>query len=479
MKQINLLLSFSLFFLVSGSIFSQNDDAISWYSGATDRIYGSPALLGGQLFYGSIDGNIHCVDFASGRKYYHVNLGGSIRSTPLVFDNKLIIVAGNDLLCYDPADMTIKWRFEPQASAEDIAMDEWDYHHSSPILYKGHLYFGSSNGNLYRINPESGDSLSSWKTKELDAIRTTPKIKDGILYFGDWRGIIYALDLETDLYKWTKATRTEQYYENFAGILASIEVGDEILYYGARNQTIKALNKENGETVWSYTSPDGGWISGSPILYGNLLLIAGSDNHKTLCFDALNGELKWTFDFPGNSFSIPIILEDKLIFTTGNAYANLGTNYGRGFIHILNLPDGSLYKEIEFDGNVFSSPVKLGSDLLMGSDNKNMYALDIFELTGIETSLADYLPLHKLKFKCYPNPISGAINVSFEINKNSSVKVEFLDLSGRLIHVEKVEATHAGQVNFESTFNIPNQILIARLFLDNQPQASLKFFAYL
>ena len=103
--------------------------AVEWQSGATDRVYSTPAIVGDKISSGSIDGFLHCADIESGRKYYQYQTNGIINSELLVYKNYVILVSGNDLICFDPESMSEKWRFLTESNPELAQMHELDYHH--------------------------------------------------------------------------------------------------------------------------------------------------------------------------------------------------------------------------------------------------------------------------------------------------------------------------------------------------------------
>ena len=435
MKKQSVYIFIAIFLILSGinKITAQD---IKWQTGTGDRTYASSVVVGEQVFAGSNNGRFYSIGINDGRQYFQYNTGNIINSIPLEYNGFIFFVSGNDLICFDPETLSEKWKFQNNASSDLIKFDQWDYHHSSPVYYDGVIYYGCGNGFIYGVDPETGEQLSSIESINNAAIRSTPVIKNGILYYGDWEGVVYAFDLTSEELKWSTQTYTGQHIDNYAGITTHIEVGATLVYYGARNHIINALNKSTGVISWTYTSLDGGWISGDPVLKDNYLLIGGSDNHKFLCFNALSGQLLWEYDFRGNCFSLPLIVEDKVVFTTGNAYANTGTNPGRGFIHVLMIQSGELYYEYELPGNVFSSPILDGGIVYIGCDDKNLYAFNGSVVLGISTGLEPkkkYDISDSIKFKSYPNPFINNTCIEFSIPGPGDVYINIIDMQGREI----------------------------------------------
>jgi len=480
-SQLKSIILLMVILLMGKGVQAQQAESLLWFAGATDRIYGSPVIFGDKIFVGSIDGRLHCIDRETGRKYYQVDMEGIINSTPIVYQQTIIFVAGNDLVCFDPEAIEEVWRYSSGSNDDPEQFDEWDYHHSSPVLHDGQIYLGSATGFLLAINPETGQLITSWATTNNAPIRTPPSFDGNTVYFGDWAGKIYALDLQSSSYLWAVNTYTGQSYENYAGILSHIEIGENLIYYGARNHIIKALRKSNGQTAWAYTSPDGGWISGDPVLFDDLLLVGGSDNHKLLCFNAANGTLVWDYTYPGNCFSRPLLTDDKIILTTGNAYANTGQNYGKGFVHVLNLPGGEVFQEVELPGNSFSSPVEHEGVVYVGCDDKNLYAFDGLKLAGIVgSSVVDNWnnKIDQTKLKAFPNPFSEKLHFSFELIEAGEVSIKILDLTGRSIDHILIQPLPSGQHVIATRIPSvsPNGMILAQLLRNNKPISCIRLY---
>jgi len=97
---------------------------------------------------------------------------------------------------------------------------------------------------------------------------------------------------------------------------SAVVAGKKLLYVTTRAD-VHALNPENGEEVWRYTMPfSDEHFRTPPSLYGNALYASIAD--VLVCLDASSGEMRWRFDADGNIFPAVAVLENTVIFGTGD-----------------------------------------------------------------------------------------------------------------------------------------------------------------
>jgi outer membrane protein assembly factor BamB len=106
-----------------------------------DRVSSAPALAGGTVVFGAIDGKVYAIDAATGK---------------------------------------LKWAFVTK-----------DAVYSSPTITGGVVFVGSDDDNLYALDLKTGGEL--WRFKTKDVVRTTPATADGVVVFASGDGYVYAL----------------------------------------------------------------------------------------------------------------------------------------------------------------------------------------------------------------------------------------------------------------------------------------------
>ena len=146
---------------------------------------------------------------------------------------------------------------------------------SSPVVWKGAVYFGSGDGNIYSLNAASG--TLNWKFKTGDVVHASPAIADGTLFVGSWDSYFYALDAATGKEKWRFKTGEDPDIHNQVGIQSSAAVADGMVYFGCRDSHLYALDAKSGEKKWEFRAK-GSWIVSSPAVKDGKVYFVTSDS---------------------------------------------------------------------------------------------------------------------------------------------------------------------------------------------------------
>jgi outer membrane protein assembly factor BamB len=198
-----------------------------------------------------------------------------------------------------------KWSFaagSPTYSAEVIGQD-------------GTIYFGSSNGALYALNP---DGSQKWMY-QTNGQASCPVIgNDGSIYFGSGDGHVYSLTSDGTL-RWSTAT-VSGIYSNPA--MAS----DGTIYACSYKGTVNAIDGLTGTSKWTFLT--GNYIFASPAIGKDGTVYVGCDNptanisSPSNLFYAINpdGSQKWQY---GGAFGF-----DSAAAIGSNGTVYVGTNDG-------------------------------------------------------------------------------------------------------------------------------------------------------
>jgi outer membrane protein assembly factor BamB len=194
----------------------------------------------------------------------------------------------------------------------------------------------------------------------------------------------------------------------FAGIQSTVAVADGMVYFGARDPFLFALNAETGKLVWKYDAANS-WIISSAVVVNNVVYVGTSDTYALLGLDAKTGTELFKFKTNGYVFSSPAIAGETAYFGdfTGNFFAlniqslnkewnNFSTESRNRFApEILNNDlldhsyaakesDLSLYSnnkkvmdEFYKLGSIVSSPFVANNTVYFGSADGNCYAIEL------------------------------------------------------------------------------------------------------
>lgn len=316
----------------------------------------------------------------------------------------------------DAANGQLKWKFKTAGEhrftathlhgsqpATESMPDPFDCYLSSPVAWKGAVYFGSGDGNIYALDAATG--ALKWKFKTGDVVHASPAIADGTLFIGSWDSNFYALDAASGTEKWRFKTGEDPDIHNQVGIQSSAAVVDGVVYFGCRDAHLYALNQQTGKLIWSY-STKGSWIIASPIVHQGKVYFTTSDTGLLYGADAKTGAILFSVDFKHwPLFASPALAGNTIYVgsTAGTVNAvdlasqsvawSFTTDASKKNAPAYSKPDGtpeysSVYVSDFYDdvmagynqllalGPILSSPVVVDGELYFGGTDGNLYALN-------------------------------------------------------------------------------------------------------
>ena len=217
-------------------------------NGTGEMAFSSPAVADGLIYIGGADGNIDALNASSGVQIWNTTLhtfyGSSgqysfpVDPSPNILNGMLYIDGGSEgglsyVYAYNASSGRQLWSSLPGAGSAG-------YIYSSPavsggIVYTGTALFGPDpnifNG-VFAFNDSSGKQL--WQnTYPSNTFTSSPTVADGMVYAGAWDGNVYALNGTTGVKLWNYATA--------APVESSPAVMDRVLYVGSSDGYIYAL----------------------------------------------------------------------------------------------------------------------------------------------------------------------------------------------------------------------------------------------
>src|SRR5258708_2762885 len=153
---------------------------------------------------------------------------------------------------------------------------QWKFHTnglvlSSPAIFAGVLYVGSTDGNMYAVDIKSG--TQKWKFPAGGRIPSSPGVAGGLVYFESYSGSFIALDITNGQVKWKFQTDGEHRFiaknihggmpaaeadpDPFDAYLSSPTIADGVVYFGSGDGNIYALDASSGALKWKHPTDDG------------------------------------------------------------------------------------------------------------------------------------------------------------------------------------------------------------------------------
>ncbi|MEO1982299.1 MAG: PQQ-binding-like beta-propeller repeat protein, partial [Fuerstiella sp.] len=250
-----------------------------------------PVVVGGKLFFGATDDQLHCVDVATGATEWTFFTGAPIRLAPSVTNGRVYF--GSDdghVYCVDAASGKLHWQF--RAGPEE----DW-------LLARGEL-------------------ISRWP------VRTGVLVDDGVAFFG--AGIfphedvyLYAVNADDGSVIWKQdnlsagdAGRNDISPQGY--LLAS----DDLLFVPSGRTLPAAFDRKTGKLVHkrthSWRSTAGGVIGGTKAILADGQLYSGGPHHL-LAMTQEKGDVGFGW-FAGRQMSV---IDDAAYVATGTVVARL------------------------------------------------------------------------------------------------------------------------------------------------------------
>ena len=389
---------------------------LKWKFHTGGMVISSPAVAGGIVYLGSSDGNFYAVDAESGAQKWKFEIRSRVPSSPAVSGGVVYFGAyDGNFYALDAATGALKWKFKTEGErrfagkhlhgvqpVSETMPDPFDCYLSSPVVWKGAVYFGSGDGNVYALDAASGKL--NWKFKTGDVVHASPAIADDTVFIGSWDSYFYAIDAGTGRERWRFKTGEDPDTHNQVGIRSSASVADGIVYFGCRDSNFYALDAKSGEKKWVYGNK-GSWVVSSPAVKDGKVYFVTSDSSLLYALDAKSGQVQHAVNFNHwYLYSSPAIAGGALYFgsTQGKLFSvdladfkprwSFETEGSKKNGATYTKPDGTpnesaLYHSDFYDdivagvdrvmsmGSILSSPVVVGNVVYVSSADGNLYAL--------------------------------------------------------------------------------------------------------
>jgi outer membrane protein assembly factor BamB len=201
-------------------------------------------------------GNITAIQSSSGTTVWQMNLDGKIDTIPTIGNGILVIGYSNQnqITAISTATNTTLWNFITNGVVA-----------ASPAYDNGRFFFGTLGGSFYCVS-ENGQLV--WKNPIGSAIETTPAIAYGMVFFGADDGTLYALNSTNGNLVWQHNAGSEL-------ISPPAAASNGILYQATTSGVLYAFNATNGAELWTF--PIGAGVTASPVLDNGYLFLVDSN----------------------------------------------------------------------------------------------------------------------------------------------------------------------------------------------------------
>jgi outer membrane protein assembly factor BamB len=320
--------------------------SVIWTFKTDKPVTGSLAVVNDRLYFGGLSDNLYCLSSGTGEKYWDFNSGNTnsvFISSPFYAGENIYIGAdqARTMYCVSSLNGSSVWGFSTEGGIE-----------SSPRVFGGRVYFGSSDNKLYCLDSEKG--IKSWDFITKDAVRSSPLIISSRVYFGSVDGTFYCLDAGSGTINWT--------FQAGGPVNSSPAFSAGRVYFGTGAGKLFCLDCMTGNKLWEF-SAQGGIISSPAVEDGKVFF--GSLDGNFYCLNFMTGKQAWNFKTGGGIVSSPSISD-------GNVYFG---SFDKKF-YCLDEQAGTNLWELETSGQVRSSPAVNDGKIYFGNDAGTVYCID-------------------------------------------------------------------------------------------------------
>jgi outer membrane protein assembly factor BamB len=279
-------------------------------------------------------------------------------STPAITDDGLVIVgsAGNDysLIALDPSNVNQQTNAPAEAWRFTGARDHW---RAAPLVLDNKLFAVNSDGNLYILDLQDGQSEKDATVVELGGRLWSQPITDGErVYITSLDHSVIAVDANTHEVLWN---------ENLGGAVPGSAVlsEDGTLYVGSLASQLEKFDPTTGAHEAVVDAEN--WVWSTPSLEGDTLYFSDVDGNF-YSYNVSTGNLNWTVKPDGPVTASPLIQNDHVLLATES-----------GSVFAVDR-DGKVLWSEEVGGKIYTTPVAAGDTILVAPLETEFYlaALD-------------------------------------------------------------------------------------------------------
>ena len=276
---------------------------------------GSPLILGEAVIVGTRKGEVHAIDFETGKRLGVEGFGDVVEGTPVIQDGMLFIPVGwgrRALIAYDLVRGRTRWKLKGVPIETGLlALDEafvavdaeawvrkydaedgtvlWEQTlgdqvtvHTTPVLVQDHIVIADDQGRLVAFDP--ADGTAQWTQDLHSPVYTSIAADEASLYVPTTRGRFYALEAAQGRLRW------EVVLPDTTVRFSAPAVNDDLVVVGASDGALRAFDTATGALRWTFQNADA--LAATPLLTPGTVYV-GSMGRMLFAIDRETGASRW------------------------------------------------------------------------------------------------------------------------------------------------------------------------------------------
>ncbi|MBX2986505.1 MAG: PQQ-binding-like beta-propeller repeat protein [Bdellovibrionaceae bacterium] len=286
-----------------------------WRVKTINGVEGGAALIRDRLFFGASDGQFYSVDVRNGRVLWTFPTNAETLSEPLLDSERgvvYVLTSANVVHALEADSGRPLWVYS-RTDTNNFSVRGG----TKPALKGDNLYVGFSDGFFTALSAKTGQvrwEVQLNRNKRFRDVDTTPVIDGDRLYVAGYDDRLYCLSVEKGDVLW----KIDQ------GGYAGLTLLGTRVYYPTSGGEVLALDRENGQVLWTYKIPEDKGIATSIVPFKGLLVF-GESRGLLRFVDAGTGRPVAHFEPGRGVFSTPSVDEKNgsvyFISNEANVYA--------------------------------------------------------------------------------------------------------------------------------------------------------------
>jgi len=228
---------------------------LNWESEILDekhrKLWTSPVIQGNTLYVSTYDGHIYALSLETGELLdWSFESEAGFDSSPVIYEDTIFLGSFDRYLYAVKIGSDVPmWKFPEEKPAGN-----WFW--ASPIVNEGIVYAGCLDGKVYAIDAETGEEL--WQFESQDsrgkpaAIVSPPVLVGDLLIVANEAGNVYVINPETGEGELIRNPEDDNKPTINAEIRASFCADEGLAYIRAEDNKLHVVDIENGEVSWNF-----------------------------------------------------------------------------------------------------------------------------------------------------------------------------------------------------------------------------------
>ncbi len=288
----------------------------------------------------------HNYEFAlvTGMQAYHLILE-DIDVAVVTASSSDFLQGSGSVLAFNEAGEII-WRWQPGEES-----------FSAPLVQNRRVYLIAGSKTLTVVSPEEEGTDEHRIPLTASASYSAPIMQDGIAYIPCRGPELLAVEVDGGVRWHFQFQNTNQEWLDQTPVLA-----EDLLFAASSLGTLLAIDKKNGNQVWSLALGDGRPLS-RPALFQEHLYIGS--RYGLTALEMQNGRIAWQFETPRPAAAQPLIFHDTVYFTSEDHH-----------LYAVALEDGAERWRYELPHRIEMPPVLTPTSMVVADRGGRVVALE-------------------------------------------------------------------------------------------------------